>query len=282
LCPTGPYRYRIGTVRRRTELGGTMARRQLSGSQARHVANIAEQAKSTAGLSNDAIADKAGYNEKTIRDVIKGRCLVYKTVKDVCAALKIDLDQVLARTGLDVNTEGKAPSHLGGYSKENYLDLIGNYTTVRPTYHDPSRLRCYRTKLDWDVGASCLGFTEIDRRDSDCQTGYVYIPRASSFMYLLTLDKGWVRTVIVSQLIGKASIMRGLILSQYNVSGNNFAPVCTPIVYIKDQAVVQEISSNEIVPTHPSYPEFAALLSGTVSQDFVKLVMPAVLPKPAA
>jgi hypothetical protein len=55
-------------------------------------------------------------------------------------------------------------------------------------------------------------------------------------MYLLTLDKGWVRTVIISQLIGKASIMRGLILSRYNVSGNNFAPVCTPIVYIKDQA----------------------------------------------
>ena len=231
-----------------------------------------------AGLSNDAIADKAGYNEKTIRDVIKGRCLVYKTVKDVCSVLKIDLDQVLTGTGLDVNTEGNAPANLGGYSKENYIDLIGTYTTVRPTYHDPSRLRCYRTKLDWNVGASCLGFTEIDRRDSDCQTGHVYIPRASSFMYLLTLDKGWVRTVIVSQLIGKASIMRGLILSQYNVSGNNFAPICAPIVYIKDQAVAHDISCNEIVPSHPSYQKFASLLNDTVSQDFVKLVIPSATP----
>src|SRR5262249_32177674 len=168
-------------------------------------------------------------------------------------------------------------AHLGGYSKENYLDLIGSYTTVRPTYHNPSHLRCYRTKLDWDIGTSCLRFTEFDRRDSDCQTGHVYIPRASAFMYLLTLDKGWVRTIIVSQLIGKASIMRGLILSQYNFSGSNFAPICTPIVYIKDQ--VQEALCCEIVPTHPAYAKFAALLSETVSQEFVRLVVPAQLPR---
>jgi hypothetical protein len=64
-----------------------MAGRKLSESQARHIANIAEQEKRSAGLSNDAIADKAGYNEKTIGDVIRGRCLVDKTVKDVCSAL---------------------------------------------------------------------------------------------------------------------------------------------------------------------------------------------------
>jgi hypothetical protein len=256
-----------------------MARRQLSGSQARHIANIAEQAKLAGGLSNDAIAHKAGYNEKTVRDVIKGRCLVYTTVKEVCSVLDVDLEQVLIRTGLDVSTEGNAPAHLGGYSKENYLDLIGSYVTVRPTYNDPSRLRCYRTKLDWDMGASCLRFTEADRRDSDCQTGHVYIPRASAFMYLLTLDKGWVRTIIVSQLIGKTSIMRGLILSQYNISGNNFAPICTPIVYIRDQAVAQDGLSDEIVPTDPAYPKFASLLSETVSQDFVKLVIPVAPPQ---
>jgi hypothetical protein len=255
-----------------------VTQRHLSESQARHVAKIAEQAKLTRGLSNDAIADKAGYNEKTVRDVIRGRCLVYKTVKDVCYALDIDLDQVLVQTGLNVGTEGNAPAHLGGYSKENYLDLIGSYVTVRPTYHYTSNLRCYRTELDWDVGASCLRFTEFDRADADCQTGYVYIPRASAFMYLLTLDKGWVRTIIVSQLIGKASIMRGLILSQYNVSGNNFAPVCAPIVYVKNQPVAQDISGDELVPSHPSYQKFASLLNETVSQDFVKLVIPSTPP----
>jgi hypothetical protein len=251
-----------------------MAGRQLSEWQARHVAKMAEHAKLTAGLSNDAIASKAGYNEKTVRDVIKGHCLVYKTIKDICSVLDIDLDKVLVQTGPDVSIEGNAPAHLGGYSRENYLDVIGSYTTVRPSYHNTTNLRCYRTELDWDVQDSCLRFTEFDRPDADCQTGHVHIPRASGFMYLLTLDKGWVRTIIISQLIGKASVMRGLILSQYHVSGNNFAPVCAPIVYVKIQAAAQYPSVNEMPPSHPGYPALAALLNETVSQDFVRLVIP--------
>jgi hypothetical protein len=250
-----------------------MAGQKLSESQARHIASIAEQAKRSAGMSNDAIANKAGYNEKTIRDVIRGRCLVYTTVHDVCAVLGIDIDQVLVRDGLNVSTNGNAPIDRGGYAKENYLDLIGSYATVRPTYHNPSNFRCYRTELGWDAGASCLRFTEFDRKD-DCQTGDVYIPRASAFMYLLTLDKGWVRTIIVSQLIGRASIMRGLILSQYNVSGSNHAPVCAPIVYIKDHAIMKDISTDEITPSDPCYQKFASLLNETVSEGFVKLAIP--------
>lgn len=252
-----------------------MPGQRLSESQARHVAKIADQAKQLAGLSNGAIADKAGYTERTVRDVLRGHCRVYDTVKDVCAALGIDLDDTLARGGLNVSTDGNAPPRLGGYAKANYLDLIGRYVTVRPTYHSTSKLRYYHTDIDWDVGASCLRFKEVDRQDADCQTGDVYIPRASAFMYLLTLDKGWVRTIIVSS--SRSSIMRGLILSQHHVSGNNFAPVCTPIVYIRDQGIDQDISNNEIVPSDPRYQRFASLLNETVSEGFVKFVSPTVL-----
>jgi hypothetical protein len=255
-----------------------MTGRKLSESQAGHIAKIVERAKQSAGLTNGAIADKAGYNEKTIRDVIRGRCHVYKTVDEVCTVLDIDLDQELDRTGLNVSTDGNAPAKLGGYAKQNYLDLIGSYMTIRPTYHDVPNLKCYRTELDWDVADSCLRFTEFGRTDADCQTGHVYIPRASACMYLLTLEKGWVRTIIVSQLIGKESIMRGLILSQGKILGNNYAPVCAPIVYIKDQAIAQDNSTNEIVPSDPCYRKFASLLNETLSQGFVKLAIPTVPP----
>jgi hypothetical protein len=79
-------------------------------------------------------------------------------------------------------------------------------------------------------------------------------------------------------LIGKASIMRGLILSQYNVSGNNFAPICAPIVYIKNQEAAQDILSSEVAPSDSAYSRFASLLCETVSQDFVKLVTPLAPP----
>lgn len=248
-----------------------MPGQRLSESQARYVANIAAQAKRSAGLSNGVIAHKAGYTEKTIREVINGHCRVYKTVRDVCAVLRIDLDDELARDGLDVSTDGHAPAQLGGYPKASHLELIGRYLTVRPTYKISANLRCYRTELDWDVGRACLRFREFDRKDAHCQTGDVYIPRGSAFFYLLTLDKGWVRTVTISHPIDKRPILRGLIMSQYNISGNNYAPVCAPIVYVKDPEIIENVKTDEIAPSDPYYQTISSLLNETISEGFVKL-----------
>jgi SAM-dependent methyltransferase len=68
---------------------------RLTDEQARLVAKLVSDAKTTAGLTSGQIADKAGYVEKTVRDVLKGRCRVRKTVSKVCRALKIDLDVAL-------------------------------------------------------------------------------------------------------------------------------------------------------------------------------------------
>jgi SAM-dependent methyltransferase len=68
---------------------------RLTDEQARLVAKLVSDAKTTAGLTNGQIADKAGYVEKTVRDVLKGRCRTRKTVSKVCGALKIDLDVAL-------------------------------------------------------------------------------------------------------------------------------------------------------------------------------------------
>jgi hypothetical protein len=262
--------YRIGPIRGNF----LMARRLLSEGQARFVGNVLEQAKLARDLSNEAIADRAGYNEKTIRDVLKGHCLIYKTTSEVARALDFSLDEILQQAGLSEEADGSAPAHLGGYSRSNYTHLLGGYTTVRPVYGDTSYLRCYRTLLDWDVGASCLHFTEAHRPDGECQTGHVYIPPASTFMYFLTVNKGWVRTVLVSQPI-HTSILRGLILSQFNVSGANFAPVCSPIAYIKEQSNTNpgDGTYGELGPGDPQYERYAALIREIVSKTFVKVAL---------
>ena len=253
-----------------------MARRLLSEGQAKFIANVLDQAKLARDLSNEAIADKAGYNEKTVRDVLKGHCLIYTTTSDVARALDFSLDEILKQAGLSEEADGSAPAHLGGYSRSNYVHLLGAYTTIRPVYGDTSYLRSYRTVLDWDVGGSCLHFTELHRPDGECQTGHVYIPPASSFMYFLTVNKGWVRTVLVSQPIGHTSILRGLILSQYNVAGANFAPVCSPIAYIKEQSNSNPdaVSYGEIGSTDPQYERYATVIREIISKAFVKVALP--------
>jgi hypothetical protein len=251
-----------------------MARRLLSEAQAKFAANRLEEAKLARDLSNEAIADKAGYNEKTVRDCLKGRCLIYKTVSEVCGALDISLDEILEQAGLDDDSDGNAPVHLGGYSRSNHAHLIGGYTTIRPIYADTSQLRCYRTQVDWDVGASCLSFSELNRPEAERQSGHIYIPPRSVFMYLLTIDKGWVRTVLVSQLGNDASILRGLILSQFNIVGSSYAPVCSPIAYIKDEPNGGAVPYGEIGPAHPRYEDYASVLHEIVSKDFVKMALP--------
>jgi hypothetical protein len=54
-------------------------------------------------------------------------------------------------------------------------------------------------------------------------------------MYFLTVNKGWVRPFWLRSRLA-TWILRGLILSQFNVAGANFAPFCSPFAYIKEQS----------------------------------------------
>jgi hypothetical protein len=49
-------------------------------------------------------------------------------------------------------------------------------------------------------------------------------------------QQGLGASVLASQPIGNTWILRGLILSQFNVAGANFAPFCSPFAYIKEQS----------------------------------------------
>jgi SAM-dependent methyltransferase/DNA-binding phage protein len=68
---------------------------RLTEEQARLAAKLVGDAKTAAGLTDGQIADKAGYVEETIREVLNGRCRTLETVSQVCSALKIDLDSAL-------------------------------------------------------------------------------------------------------------------------------------------------------------------------------------------
>jgi len=247
---------------------------RLSEAQAKLAANLVGQRKLALRLANQAIADKAGYNEKVVRDVVNARCRTRGTVKDVCHALGIDLDDMLKQAGLADDGNGHAPGHFGGYSREVYGHLVGSYTTIRPAYSNPSQLKCYCTEIGWDGVGGGLRFIE-KHRDAECQSGYLYIPPSSAFLYLMTIDRGWVRTVLVSQLVSDASIMRGLILSQFNISGANHAPVCAPIVFVKQrESDNNEIRYGDIGSGDSEYEEWMRLISETITSSFVKMISP--------
>jgi hypothetical protein len=170
-----------------------------------------------------------------------------------------------------VSERSRAPTDLGGYGEDIYSNYIGTYLTIRPDYGRPGQIiKCYRTRIKWHNDVSALHFSET-RYDRTPESGYIYIPPSSAFLYLITIRQGYVRTVLVSQIVHSEVVMRGLILSQFNFAGSNFMPSCAPIAYIKEADDDAKLPAG-IDQTHPKYEYYRGLLRTILSGQFVKMI----------
>jgi hypothetical protein len=145
--------------------------------------------------------------------------------------------------------------------------------TILPDYDHPSRLIMYRTSIEWDERVSALRFAETYPNDRG-EAGYVYIPPSSAFAYLLTIRQGYVRTVVVSQIVHNETIMRGLILCQAKVRGANWAPICSPIGYIKQKPDDAEVSYAVLDHRDRRYEDYRTLLREALTDKVVEIVSP--------
>lgn len=182
-------------------------------------------------LTNEEVAERAGVDEGTIRNVRNGKSRVYETFKKVCVALDIPIDEVLDRHRKE---NSFSPSQLGGYRLQIFSLCLGSFTTIRPDADErQGAIECYRTDIWWDDRASCFAFKESCRR---AESGQIYIPPSSAFLYLMTIRDGYVRTVVASTMHHTDREMYGIELAQLRISaiGNNYTPVIRPIVFIKD------------------------------------------------
>ena len=89
------------------------------------------------------------------------------------------------------------------------------------------------------------------------------------FIHLVSLTKGAMRMIIVSQLDREAE-MRGLITT-LNKHRATFTPVSTPIVYAL-RSTFEPGSLGEITPSSPFYAAYKAALADTLDQGYARLV----------
>ena len=121
---------------------------------------------------------------------------------------------------------------MGAYTRAGVDHYIGSYLTLRPSFSVPDGIMAYRTDIVWDDEWPSLLFQERDRPDKPfLHRGRVYIPTSSSYIHLVSLTKGAMRSVMVSQL-GPAGQMRGLITTLHKQRAA-FVPVSAPIAYVK-------------------------------------------------
>jgi hypothetical protein len=159
---------------------------------------------------------------------------------------------------------------MGAYTRAGVDHYVGSYLTLRPAFSTPRALVAYRTDVTWDTSWPSLIFQEADRPDSSyAHRGRLYIPPSSMFIHLVSLTKGAMRMVVVSQ-IDQAGRMRGLITT-LNKRRALFVPVSAPIVYVKT-ADFSGVRLGDIAKGDTEYAAYAQILGETIEEGYASLV----------
>ena len=233
-------------------------------------------------LTQAELADASDCHEKTIQNLLGGRSVRDQTLFDVCMVLGLDFHGLrdawhgetvaLANGPMELKGDGGvvAPVYMGAYTRAAVDHYIGSYLTLRRAFSKPDTIVAYRTDITWDPDWPSLLFQECDRPDAPySHRGRLYIPSSSMFIHLVSLTKGAMRMIIVSQL-DRAGEMRGLITT-LNKQRANFTPVATPIVYARRDTIAAGCLG-EIGTDSPFYKEYKALVDDTLDQGYARLV----------
>jgi transcriptional regulator with XRE-family HTH domain len=268
---------------------GVAGKRQLMRNDGKHSAALAliKTAMIEKKLTQAELADAADIHEKTIQNLLSGRSVRDQTLFDVCMVLGLDFDKVRAawtREGRETQprdapepepgaSDGRAaPVYMGAYTRAGVDHYIGSYLTVRPSFGAAGSIMAYRTDVVWDDAWPSLLFQERDRPDKPFHhRGRLYVPASSMYVHLVSLTKGAMRMVMVSQL-DPAGEMRGLVTT-LSKQGARLMPVSAPIVYVKREDFAG-VAFGEVVESNPSHPTYKALLDETVEQGYARLVTP--------
>jgi transcriptional regulator with XRE-family HTH domain len=229
-------------------------------------------------MTQAELADAADCHEKTVQNLLSGRAVRDQTLFDVCMVLGLDFDKVKgawAREGRDApepaDVEGRAaPAYMGAYTRAGVDGYIGSYLTVRPSFSVAGGVMAYRTDIAWDEEWPSLLFQERDRPDKPyLHRGRVYIPTSSMYIHLVSLTKGAMRMVMISQL-DPSGHMRGLITTLHK-QRSHFVPVSAPIVYVRRDDFAG-VELGEIAAAGATAIGYRALLDETVEQGYARLI----------
>jgi DNA-binding Xre family transcriptional regulator len=235
-------------------------------------------------ITQAELADAADCHEKTIQNLMNGRPVRDQTLFDVCMVLGLDFEDVKktwnAAPGGQVTERhepGKpglgsevAPLYMGAYNRLAVDHYIGSYLTLRPAFAVPDMIIAYKTEITWDAGWPSLLFEEQNRPDAPySHRGRLYVPASSMYIHLVSLTKGAMRMILVSQL-DQAGEMRGIITT-LNKSRAQLVPVASPIVYAKRDDW-SNVACGEITPAHAAYAGYRRTLDDTTEQGYARLV----------
>jgi DNA-binding Xre family transcriptional regulator len=253
-------------------------------------------------MTQAELADASDCHEKTIQNLLAGKAVRQQTLFDVCMVLGLDYEAMRDAWAQDLGAaaagrqpprrdqdgsetafESKpqcsrgggqggavSPLYMGAYSRDGVDHYIGSYLTLRPSFSGKNRIVAYRTDISWDPEWPSLLFQEKNRPDAPySHRGRLYVPPSSMFIHLVSLTKGAMRMVIVSQLDATGH-MRGLITT-LTKQRSMFVPISAPVVYVRTDDFTG-IGLGELEPKDAAFAGYRAKLIEGVEQDYARLI----------
>ena len=195
-------------------------------------AKTIERARLEKHWTKKQLAEKAGYDEKTLYNLLSGGEVQSKTIFDFCQALGVP---VPIPTDRKIEIAGDL---LGGYSRSIYDEYEGSYFIYRPSFSRPESVYRYVMDIVWDEVDSHFIFVSSYKADPKEPTGAkthrgpVSISAVTNLVHFVVTFRGSVRLVTVTKMRKADGIMRGSMATHFE-DLNFFRPTLSPIVIRK-------------------------------------------------
>lgn len=195
-------------------------------------AKLIERARLDKRWTKKQLAEKAGYDEKTLYNLLSGGEVHARTIHDFCTALAIEMPEPAHRR-IEV-----AEDVFGGYARSTYSEYEGDYVIYRPSFSKHDRIYKYVMSIAWDEVESRFRFVtayKLDAKDPSCtktHTGPVSISAITNLVHFMIAFRGSVRLVTVTKLRHADGVMRGCMATHFE-DLDVFRPTLAPIVIRK-------------------------------------------------
>ena len=232
-----------------------------------------------AGLTREALAEKAACKERTLGNLLAGQTVRDQTVAKIARVLGIDLEDVVGN-GMGPEhhkpaaSDGRAGDEYGGYSLSAYESYLGTYIAYRRVFSDRNELFRSVYEIDWDEEQHRLRFFELqrfrganDRPVSSSHAGGIYISPHTGIMHMLTTFQGALRLVTLAKFRIGDNRLRGAILTQSE--RDMFFQPATSAIFLEKLAVKKKNSELEKL-VGPFGPTDAAFKSATAELSHIE------------
>jgi transcriptional regulator with XRE-family HTH domain len=161
------------------------------------------------------LAEKAGHDVRTIRELVHGKAVSNQVVVNVCQALSIEAE---LSDPDEVEIE-VSESWYGSYAREPCRNYEGAFFAVRRSFTYPDQFVRSIFEIRWHSEDWIFVFeehqaylSEHNHKVDHSQKGEMYISQFTGLIHLVTVSLGAVRTITLTKMRG--SIMRGAVLTQ--------------------------------------------------------------------